>query len=209
MRIAIQCHPSARKRVEDSLQHPSEKMLEATTPQRDLEELRNAGNLVYERVGWAHVAYLAGGIDAVRAAVTNEPSSDASTVLDAFEHISKGDTWPGNTALLEFEQRHVLQPMYGRLTKDTRVSMSVFATAEFGDPWWWAWGSRSIFQRYMWGPGLPALISTGSRPDIGNDTQRWYWLSRRVFPLWRNLEQSHAAIPVRLQALQHSVLPDL
>jgi hypothetical protein len=209
MWIAMQCHLSDLQNAKASLEHPPEKMLQATTPPSDLKELRDAGNLVYERLAWAHVAYLAGGIDAVRAAVASEPSPDAKTVLGAFEQIHQGDAWSGNTSLLELEQRHVLQPMYGRLTKDTRVTMSVFATAEFGDPWWWAWGSRSIFQRYMWGPGLPVLIATGSRPDIGNDTQRWFWLSRRVFPLWKNLEQSHDAIPVRLKALQHSVLPDL
>src|SRR5690348_17068665 len=38
MWIAIQCHPSERQRLKDSLEHPSEKMLQASTPARDLEE---------------------------------------------------------------------------------------------------------------------------------------------------------------------------
>jgi hypothetical protein len=86
---------------------------------------------IFDDLAWQHVAYDAGGIDAIRA--LHEAGEIQAVHLDGWEAIDAGDVTGGNRLLLHHEQRTVIGESYdairerGPITWGLTMGMSVIA----------------------------------------------------------------------------------
>ena len=143
--------------------------------------LSGGNRLLWANIFWQHVAYRDAGIAAIQGA--RKAGEVPQSVLDAWLLIDAGakakaldKVWQGNAALLEYEQREVLQP-------------KIYDASEVKDLW------KAI------SPDVPSPIPdhgitfTTFVPggNIGVFADRWKWISDSMLPAWRKLEASDPA----------------
>ncbi|MFO7171274.1 MAG: DUF2515 family protein [Chloroflexota bacterium] len=139
-----------------------------------------AGNaLVFADIYWQHLAYERAGLAEIEAIAASEGLVEQ--LLDGWRQIDAGRrggdpelVWRGNTLLLEYEQRQVLQP-------------GVYDT----DPALWqriaGWIPSPIPEQYE----TFASFSSGS--DVGVFAARWRWIVERMLPRWQELSDERRA----------------
>jgi uncharacterized protein with NAD-binding domain and iron-sulfur cluster len=170
---------------------------------RDLELLRRMNNDVYADIAWAHLAYEApdAGLPAVLSGL--QPLPQHEHMIEGFRQIDAGYRmlsdpqqatqganmiWSGNRDLLYHEQNIILQPGYDAMDLSFNGILTVLASMDFNlktltpNP-----RLITLFTTFMLKEGLVILAQTGP-PKIGNFRQRWFWISRSVFPLWRSID---------------------
>ncbi|MEN9936849.1 MAG: hypothetical protein RLZZ387_3428 [Chloroflexota bacterium] len=139
-----------------------------------------AGNaLVFGDIYWQHLAYQRAGLEEIEGIAAAE-GLDAQ-VLEGWRQIDAGRrsgqselVWRGNTALLEFEQRQVLQP-------------GVYDLAP------------ALWERIAgWIPSpIPSQLETFASyaPDgsIGEFAERWRWITESMMPRWQELSERGGA----------------
>jgi hypothetical protein len=110
----------------------------------DLELIRSTNNLVFNDIGWAHLAYADahGGIAAVEAGLAGD--ADSALMLAGFREIEKGRAvlaadpaqahalfWSGNRLLLQHEQTVVVQQQFDKMTPGMRLFLSLMTWMDF------------------------------------------------------------------------------
>jgi hypothetical protein len=174
----------------------------------DLELVKQGNDEIFADVGWAHLAYVTGGIKAIEANVC----AGEQAVLEAFRMLDEGAhrlanpkdyeagaelIRQGSVTLLRHEQMEVLPPYFERMSDLGRVLASVGAWLDFegatglmGQPWF---GGHY---------GTLAIVSGGR--SVTNADDRWEWIERDVLPKWARVSAAygeHCAMHRRLLAL--------
>jgi len=176
----------------------------------DVEALRRGNNAVYRDIGWAHLAYAAGGATEVRACVESDHSSShgssrsGDSLASGFENIEAGAAepdpervWAGNESLLAHEQLETVQPFFDRLDDDFAILLTLGTTFDLdGDPIRVDAKTTSSFTWTMLTRprGMAILFQTRSLPDIRNPTHRWFWVQQSLLPIWQRTESNGRAL---------------
>lgn len=157
---------------------------------RDVLRKLGAGNLaVFTDLYWQHIAYDHAGIAEMQALYAG--GALHPTAWRAWQQIEAGRrtgnaalVWAGNTDLLYFEQKDVLQP-------------AVYA----GNPELWKRLSGWI------GSPIPGQYETfeafAPRDNLGIFEQRWRWIEHSMLPRWRALAERH---PQRVERMLHALM---
>ncbi len=179
----------------------------------DANTIRDTNNAIFDDVFWVHLAYLAcradeDGLDQLHQLL--RPLPHYASVLTAFEAIDRGRAlmadettgpsdrhrgedmvWEGNVALLDHEQRAIVQPHFDRLSPPFVRLISMGATTTFE-----VRGVRqeiryfTSFYLHSFTSGLPHAMRTHAWPRITRLEDRWGWLETDVVPRFRRLDAS-------------------
>ena len=175
---------------------------------KDANRMREVNNAIYDDIFWVHLAYLASddGVADLRRLL--QPHREYGGVLSAFETIDRGRAvlvdegstkearweaadmvWAGNLALLEHEQRAVVQPLFDHLSGTFARLVSMGSTTSFE-----VRGLRqeiryfTSFSVFSLASGLGAAPRTRTVPRITRFDDRWRWLENSVVPRFRQLD---------------------
>ncbi|MDW8406105.1 DUF2515 family protein [Chloroflexus sp.] len=153
----------------------------------DLLIIKQANDAIFSDTGWAHLAYIHGGLAELERCV----ASADHAILAAFRMLDEGarqlcepDTFAqgwelvnqATIALLRHEQMTILPPYMAQLSDIGRLIATLGTWMDFtgngpaGGP---------SFSNFF---GLPAVLS-GAR-SIANTTDRWTWIERDLLPAW-------------------------
>jgi Protein of unknown function (DUF2515) len=176
--------------------------------------LRQTNNAVFKDIGWAHEAYTVGGIAAVEDAIGSD--TRYTNLRDGFRLIHHGRSgaetgqsaaaeqavWDGNMLLLKHEQYEVIQPWLDQVTVlfDDFLSAATLMTY-FVNPFQIHPFKMTAFPLAMLFFGLPGLLSKRSLPKFTNFEQRWFWITRRVVPIFRRLDGADAEINAGIEEI--------
>ena len=173
----------------------------------DANRMREVNNAIYDDIFWVHLAYLAAdGVQDLRRLLG--PYPEYAGLLSAFEMIDRGRevladegspqdaqkeaidlVWAGNLALLQHEQRTVVQPLFDGLSGTFARLISMGATTTFE-----VRGLRqqlryvTSFTAYSLTGGLVAALRARTVPSITRFEDRWKWLETSVVPRFRRLD---------------------
>ena len=114
----------------------------------DANTMREVNNAIFDDIFWVHLAYLGAGVGDLRRLLG--PHREYAALLSAFETIDRGRAvltdegsaegarqeaadvvWAGNLALLEHEQRTVVQPLFDHLSGTFARLVSMGSTTTF------------------------------------------------------------------------------
>jgi hypothetical protein len=183
----------------------------------DLNHLRMANNSFYKDVGWALEAYVhpEGGLDVVEAGLKGYAGHEK--LLQAFYKIDEGrkllvspesrkageeKIWQGSLLIEYHGQAYSAQQFYESCHFDFELFMTVFTAMNFEASsfgialWKFTW-----FNLFMWTGGIFKLISTFSLPDLRKMDQRWYWIEKRVFPIWGKVLRNDKTLDRNIDAI--------
>ncbi len=177
----------------------------------DAHRMREVNNAIYSDIYWIHLAYLnylASADDAKSLRRLVPPKSKYAGLLSAFETIDRGRVvladegapeearreaddliWAGNVALLEHEQRTVVQPLFDRLSGTFARLASMGSTTTFE-----VRGLRqeiryfTSFSAFSLTGGLSSALRARQVPTITRFDDRWRWLETSVVPRFRRLD---------------------
>ncbi len=190
---------------------------EATAQLRaNLQVIKRANDAIFADTGWAHLAYIHGGLDTLEscmAAESERPVLEAFRMIDeAAQLLSNPATFTQGwqlvdqaaVALLRHEQMTVLPPYMEQMSDLGRLLASLGTWMDFtGAP-----GSfQPSFSRYF---GLPAVLS-GKR-SIANTSDRWQWIESDLLPAWFTLSAAYEegnSLDRRMTALAAGQAPPL
>jgi hypothetical protein len=183
----------------------------------DLNHLRQANNEFFKDVGWTLEAYLSpeGGIEAIELGLKDYAGHEK--LLEAFRKIDEGrkllaspgtrkagekKIWEGSMLIEYHGQVYSAQKFYDSCDFDFDLFMSVFTAmnfeaASFGMRLW----KFTSFELFMWTGGLFKLLSSFSMPDLKNVQQRWYWIEKRVFPIWAKVIRKDQTLARNIDAI--------
>jgi hypothetical protein len=174
----------------------------------DVNTIRATNNAIFTDLFWVHLAYLTpgGGIGGLRAVL--HADRHYAPVLAGFEAIDQGRRvledatasaaarrragdliWAGNVALLEHEQRAVVQPSFDRLSRASAWLVAIGSATSFE-----VRGVRqeiadfTSFYLYSFTRGLPAAVRARAWPSITRFEDRWRWLIASVVPRFRRFD---------------------
>jgi len=149
-----------------------------------------AGNrAVFADIYWQHMAYEQSGLDELerigRAGELAQQALHGWRLIDAGRRTGDQElVWEGNTVLLHFEQKEVLQPqVYDR---NPALWHEVSGWIPSPIP-----GHREIFGDFARGG------------NIGVFSERWSWIKGRMLPRWRALADEQ---PARVRHLLQSLM---
>jgi hypothetical protein len=172
-----------------------------------LNMLRLTNNEVFKDIGWAHEAYVRGGLAAVETATGADPHFDNLKL--AFQQIDAGkllqmqgnaaagyqSIWQGNLTLLQREQRDIIQPRLDSATVLFDTFLTAATVLEYWvNPFHIHPGKMTVFPFAMLVFNLPFLIDNKCPPDFSNFDQRWAWIKKRVVPIFQRLDGSDPEI---------------
>lgn len=162
----------------------------------DLRVIKQANDAIFNDTGWAHLAYIHGGLEALEACLT---ADEERPLLEAFRMLDEGARRVCDPATLEegralidqaavamlrHEQMTILPPYMERLSDLGRRLASLGTWLDFeglsglmGQP---------SFSGYF---GLPAVL-LGTR-SIANAQDRWTWIENDLLPRWFALSAAY------------------
>jgi hypothetical protein len=164
-----------------------------------IELIRETNAAVFDDVGWAHHAFLATG-DA--AAVVAQLDGDEShrDVARGFVEIANARElertdpaaarfamWEGNRLLLRHEQIATVQPRFAKIPWAFRAQLTLFAVTPYE-----ALADAPVRNTRFLPFALRRLASSRKRADLPSMMdldQRWGWIDRECFPLFREAEE--------------------
>ena len=174
----------------------------------DANRMREVNNAIYHDIFWVHLAYLASADGAKDLRRLLQPHREHAGLLSGFETIDRGRVvladegateearreadnliWAGNVALLEHEQRTVVQPLFDRLSGTFARLVSMGSTTTFD-----VRGVRreiryfTSFSAFSLTRGLESALRTRTVPTITRFDDRWRWLENSVVPRFRRLD---------------------
>ncbi|NTW57515.1 MAG: hypothetical protein HGB20_10840 [Chlorobiaceae bacterium] len=181
---------------------------------RDLDKIRHGNNGIFFDIGWAHAAFLEGGIGEVERNI--EPGEE-EYMLRGFRMIDEGrrllangsrEVVPstlireGNELLLRHEQLRTLQPVFDSLTLQGRVLASFGSELDFPEP---AEGLPAMKPSFSTHVGyLETFVGWRSVADPGH---RWKWIEESVLPAWERLDNSFGeGSPLKRQLESYAAL---
>jgi hypothetical protein len=156
------------------------------------ETFRNLGvgnGAVFTDIYWQHMAYEHGGLAEIeqifRAGQLDRRALRGWRQIDAGRRMGDQDLiWAGNTALLHFEQKHVLQQQVYDCNPALWREVSAWIPSPIP-------GHHEIFADFA--------------PDgnIGVFAERWRWITGSMLPRWRELNETQ---PARVKRLLQSLM---
>jgi hypothetical protein len=174
----------------------------------DVNTIRATNNAIFNDLFWVHFAYVTAddGIERLRALLHAE--RHYAPVLAGFEAIDQGRRvlademasaqarqraddliWEGNVALLEHEQRALVQPNFARLSRSSAWLVAIGSATSFE-----VRGVRqeiadfTSFYLYSFTRGIPHALRTRKWPKITRFDDRWRWLAASVVPRFRRFD---------------------
>jgi hypothetical protein len=174
----------------------------------DVNTIRATNNAIFNDLFWVHYAYVTAdnGIERLRALLQAE--RHYAPVLAGFEAIDQGRRvledemasaqarqragdliWEGNVALLEHEQRALVQPNFARLSRASAWLVSIGSATSFE-----VRGARqeiadfTSFYLYSFTRGIPHALHARAWPRITRFDDRWRWLVASVVPRFRRFD---------------------
>lgn len=215
-----------RPRKKSGLWHPRLMRACKESVIQGLNLIRWTNNQVFKDIGWAHVAYLSpqGGLAALEAELSNQP--DHARMLNGFRTLDQGRQlladpaahrlealkliWSGNVLLLEHEQLYTVQNYFDKFDMAFDFFLSFATLMSFNAPYvdldslefYLNPFELTSFRLSLWLFGFPFLIRTRSRPNIVRPDHRWYWVSRRVLPLWKRVEARDKRLRDKIEILK-------
>jgi hypothetical protein len=187
----------------------------------DVNTIRETNNAIFNDIFWVHLAYLTAedGLACLRGLL--RPDAHYAPVLAGFEAIDQGrrvleDTsasaearrgaedlvWAGNVALLEHEQRALVQPNFDRLSCAFARLVSMGSTTTFE-----VRGVRqelayfTSFYLYSLTRGVPYALQAQTWPRITRFDDRWRWLETSVVPRFRRLDADMRSVDASLRRI--------
>lgn len=164
----------------------------------DLDLIKYGNDAIFDDIGWAHLAYIEDGITAIEA---NVSESERECMLRGFQMIDAGAKKlddpaeraagqelirTGNILLLKHEQMNILPSVFGSLTSNGKVGVSLGSVLDFGENGSNGRLSIASFNNYF---GSFAILS-GQR-CLTKFEDRWEWLEHDLLPLWDELEAAY------------------
>ncbi len=165
----------------------------------DLDLIKLGNDEIFNDIGWAHLAYIEEGLDAIKA---NASEHEREYMLRGFQIIDEGakmlddpekraagekQIFEGNISLLRQEQLQTLPPIFARVTMLGRVFSSVGSMLDFASAGFGSGGRVSSFSFHF---GNLTVIA-GMR-SITNAEDRWEWIEQDMLPAWKQVEASFA-----------------
>src|SRR5215813_6802490 len=174
----------------------------------DVITIRATNNAIFNDIYWVHLAYATAedGIERLRALLQGE--RHYVPVLAGFEALDQGRRvlademasagarqaaddliWQGNVALLEHEQRALVQPHFDRLSCAFARLVSIGSATSFE-----VRGVRqeiahfTSFYLYSLTRGIPHALRAQAWPRITRFDDRWRWLVTSVVPHFRRFD---------------------
>jgi hypothetical protein len=144
-----------------------------------------AGNrAVFTDIYWQHMAYDQGGLaeleQIARAGELDQRALHGWRLIDAGRRLGDQDlVWAGNTVLLQYEQKEVLQPQVYDHNPALWREVSGWIPSPIP-------GHREIFGDFARGG------------NIGVFCERWSWIEGQMLPRWRELADGQPARTKRL-----------
>jgi hypothetical protein len=190
-------------------------------PLGDVNTIRATNNAIFDDIFWAHLAYLTAhdGIERLRALLRTD--RHYAPVLAGFEAIDQGRRtlgdpaataedrqaaqeliWAGNVALLEHEQRALVQPNFDRLSAAVSQFVSIGSATTFE-----VRGMRreagyfTSFYLHSLTRGAPDAVRARTWPRITRFDDRWRWLTTSVVPRFRKLDAQTPLIDASLRRI--------
>ena len=187
----------------------------------DVNLIRATNNAIFDDIFWVHLAYLAieDGMAELRTLLHGNPHY--AQVLSAFELIDRGrriledpasleheraaatdDIWAGNIAILEHEQRALVQPNFDRLSSAFARIVSMGSASTFD-----VRGLRqglgyfTSFYLYSFTGGAPRSMGARTWPNIVRFEDRWPWLTTHVVPRFRRFDANQRMIESSMQRI--------
>lgn len=141
---------------------------------------------IYEDIYWQHLAYQNGGINELTRICKQGDLPEE--LLAAWEQIDLGKKtnnldliWQGNTALLAYEQREVIQP----ILYEGAVNKPLWKLISLADKFLGFLITSPVpEEEQLFRDHLPA-------GDLGDFEDRWQWCTERIFPTWQSFETEH------------------
>lgn len=177
----------------------------------DLGLIRETNNQIYAHLGWAHLAFLSDGPDAVERALSAQATPDEISLAAAFRQIggaggatsSATQIWSANRDILWIEQSMTVQPQFERFNQEFAVFLTLFTSLDLdGDEFRIDLSSFSAFPVFMLTWGSDILWQTGSWPDITRLDHRWFWIENRLFPKWQEADRTDIRLRRRLEEMR-------
>lgn len=187
----------------------------------DVNTIRATNNAIFDDIFWVHLAYLSSedGLANLRPLLHGD--AHYAQVLAAFETIDRGrgvledsmsleheraaatdDIWDGNIAILEHEQRALVQPNFDRLSSAFARIASMGSASTFDIRGLrQGLGYFTSFYLYSLTGGMPRAASARIWPSITRFEDRWPWLSMHVVPRFRRLEADRPMIGASMQRI--------
>jgi hypothetical protein len=162
----------------------------------DVHRIRETNNAIFDDIFWVHLAYAAAedGIECLRGLLHDDPHYAA--VLAGFESIDRGRrtldeelVWEGNVALLEHEQRALVQPNLDGLSCGFARLFSIGSALSFE--------VRGLhdevsyftsFYYYALTRGIRDALHAQAWPRITRFDDRWRWIVQCIVPRFRRLD---------------------
>ncbi len=152
----------------------------------DLFIVKQANDAIFRDTGWAHLAYIHGGLPALECCLAaDHPILAAFRMLDEGAHLMCESStftrgWElvdqATITLLRHEQMTILPPYMERLSHLGQLVVSLGSWMDFtGDG---PVGGPSFVNFF----GLPAVLSGAH--SIANTSDRWMWIERELLPTW-------------------------
>jgi hypothetical protein len=187
----------------------------------DVNTIRETNNAIFNDIFWVHLAYLTAedGMAFLRELLRPDPHY--APVLAGFEAIDQGRrvledeeasaearrtaedlVWAGNVALLEHEQRALVQPNFDRLSCAFARLVSVGSTTTFE-----VRGVRqelayfTSFYLYSLTRGVPCALRAQAWPRITRFDDRWRWLEMSVVPRFRRIDADMRLVDASLRRI--------
>jgi len=171
-----------------------------------LDLLRLTNTAVYEDIGWAHLAYLNGGLAEVEAGLEDVPHHEL--MLSGFRAIDEGrrmlrrnpnaaaqKIWLGNTLLLKHEQYGIIQDQLGQMPEWMAELMSRLVWVDFdANNFQFDLRTMDRFWRCMEQYGRHNASFT-------NADDRWFWITKEILPTWQAVDADTAGLHHRLDRL--------
>jgi hypothetical protein len=187
----------------------------------DVNTIRETNNAIFSDIFWAHLVYVTagGGIERLRALL--QANSHYAPILAGFEAIDEGRRvledgmasaqarqtatdliWEGNVALLEHEQRVLVQPNFDRLSCAFARLVSIGSATSFE-----VRGVRqevayfTSFYVYSLTRGMPRAWTAQAWPRITRFDDRWNWLVASVVPRFRRFDAETRLVDASLRRI--------
>jgi len=164
----------------------------------DIELMRQTNNAIFADIAWTHLVFIERGFTALEPMLSNDP--ERALLLEGFRQIERGRAnrndalvWSGNELLLKHEQFVIVQRAFDQLDRDFSAFLSLATALDFdADEIRVDVGTNSSFYLYMCTRGLEVLRRTRALPSYVRFDHRWFWLAKRVFPIWRRVDADPA-----------------
>jgi hypothetical protein len=177
---------------------------------RDLDLIRQTNNAVFADIGWAHLAYIDGGLAAIESGLGAGPPPQL--MLAGFRQIDHGKQllasspseaknfiWEGNRLLLQHEQSTTVQNHFDQLQQPQfKQFLSSLTDIDFdANNFQIDQKTYTSFQKYT----LQFPLPRGTLPDITDFEQRWRWVEREVWRIWQTVEKNDPRLREKMDSL--------